>query len=155
MQIIHISQTCFFLPFWYVAWVTFKRHFQQKSFLLQFFLGQATILNRLTRLLPKSTTAAASRFEPETSGLRIRGLIHWSTATPWRWLVILIVTCKVVLYLQASKSNNFPWYGPGNNLFFFFLPHVAQNPWNILQYTFKCDVTVVCLFKKLIFIYVN
>ena len=50
MQNIHISQAYFILPFSYDVWATFKRYFQQKSILLQFFLGQATIFNRLTRL---------------------------------------------------------------------------------------------------------
>ena len=38
------------LTFWYVVWITLKRYLHQKSFLLQFFLGHATIPNRLTRL---------------------------------------------------------------------------------------------------------
>ena len=32
--------------------------------------------------LPKGSTAAASRFEPGTSRLRVRGLIHWATTAP-------------------------------------------------------------------------
>ena len=50
MQIINISPTSFFLLFGYVVWNGLKMILQQKSFLLQFYLGQAIIFPRLTGL---------------------------------------------------------------------------------------------------------
>ena len=60
--------------------------------------------------LPKGTNAAASNFEPGTSQLRIRGLIHWATTAPQVSIKIWLVekgssVCSLVITFEGKFQS--------------------------------------------------